>query len=153
MSGKFQQVVKHLSKFSNVWVVAVMLLLVLIVFRKFFFFGLVPIPYNILVGWFFPYQVGGWQGYVPGIPFKGGLFAADVFRQMIPWKQLSLELIKSGQLPLWNPYNFSGEPLLANIQATIFYPLSVIFLLPIDFNLAWSWYIILSPILSGFFNL
>lgn len=124
-------------------------LVILIAFRKFFVDGLLPIPYNILVGWYFPYHLGGWEGYMPGIPFKGGLFAADVFRQMIPWKSLSLELINSGQLPLWNPYSFSGEPLLANIQTTVFYPLSLLFFLPINFDYAWSLYIILSVIFGS----
>lgn len=119
-----------------------------IIFRKFFFQGLLPIPYNILVGWYFPYNLGDWVGYTPGIPYKGGLFAADVFRQMIPWKRLSLELIGQGQLPLWNPHNFSGEPLLANIQVTVFYPLTLLFLVIPNFDVAWSWYIIASPLIA-----
>lgn len=125
----------------------VFVFLTFLVFHKFFLFGLLPIPYNILVGWYFPYNLGGWERFTPGIIFKGGLFAADVFRQMIPWKTLSLELIASGQLPLWNPYNFSGEPLLANPQLFIFHPLSLLyFFLP--FNLAWSTTLILQVFLG-----
>lgn len=127
------------------------IILIAIVFRKFFLHGLLPIPYNILVGWYFPYNLGGWDAYTPGIFFKGGLFAADVFRQMIPWKQLSLELVRQGQLPLWNPHNFSGEPLLANPQITLFYPLTPLFLLFSNFDIAWSWYIIASPLLGLIF--
>ncbi len=127
------------------------LILTVLVFRKFFFQGLLPIPYNILVNWYFPYNTGGWELSGTPIPYKGGLFAADVFRQMIPWKQLALELIKQGQLPLWNPHNFSGEPLLANIQATIFYPLTILFFF-LNFDTAWSYYIILSPLLAALFT-
>jgi len=133
--------------------IALIVALTFIVFRQFFLNGLLPIPYNILVGWYFPYNIGGWSGYYPGIVFKGGLFAADVFRQMIPWKLLSLDLIRSGQLPLWNPYNFSGEPLLANIQTTIFSPFSLLFLATPNFDIAWSWYIILCPFLGTVFML
>lgn len=98
--------------------------------------------------WYYPYKLGGWEGFTQIIPHKGGLFAGDVFRQMIPWKELSLDLIRQGQLPLWNPYAFSGEPLLANIQATILHPLSLLFFLIPDFDLAWSWYIIAAPIIA-----
>lgn len=136
---------------KSLFVILFLISFVIIVFRKYFFQGLLPVPFNMLAGWYFPYNLGGWEGYFPGITFKGGLHAADVFRQMIPWKQLSIELIKSGELPLWNPYNFSGEPLLANIQATTFYPLTLLFL-ALNFNKAWSIYIILSPLLASIFT-
>lgn len=134
------------------WLSLVFLAIVtIILFRKFFLAGLLPIPYDIMVGWYYPYNFGGWQDYSSWIPFKGGLFAADVFRQMIPWKHLVLDQIRSGQLPLWNPYAFSGEPLLANPQAFVFYPLSFIFFLIPNFDLAWSWYIFASPLLTAGF--
>lgn len=39
------------------------------------------------------------------------------------WVAVSRSL-RSGQLPLWNPYLFAGVPLLANSQAGVFYPLN-----------------------------
>ncbi len=138
------------QKLINLWPLGFILLAAFLAFHPIFLKGYLPIPYNILVGWYFPYQLGGWEGYAPGIPFKGGLFAADVFRQIIPWKMLSLDLIKSGQLPLWNPYNFSGEPLFANPQVFTLYPLTLIFFL-FDFHIAWSLYIIASPFLAACF--
>lgn len=138
-------------KKSDLLAIGAILLLVIIVFRHFFLGGLLPIPYNILVGWYFPYTLAGWADFDPIIPFKGGLFAADVFRQMIPWKELSLNIIRNGQLPLWNPYNFSGEPLLANLQTFTFYPLSILFFTLNNFHTAWSVYILSSPILGSIF--
>ena len=38
------------------------------------------------------------------------------------------EVLRHGDLPLWNPYLFSGFPLLADIEAGAFYPPNVLFL-------------------------
>lgn len=42
--------------------------------------------------------------------------------QFIPWRYLAFEGLKQGFLPLWNPYNGMGAPLLANYQLAFFYP-------------------------------
>jgi hypothetical protein len=39
------------------------------------------------------------------------------------------EVLRAGELPLWNPYLNSGTPLLGNVIATIFYPVQWLFLL------------------------
>lgn len=119
----------------------------LVIFRPFFFKGLYPIPYNNLVLLHFPYSAGGWNQ-PDHYSYRGGFFASDVYRQLIPWKKLALEQLKKGQLPLWNPYNFSGEPLAGNIQTTLLYPLGVIFFF-LKFDVAWSLYIISTPIIAA----
>ncbi|HQK46935.1 MAG TPA: hypothetical protein PLP52_08300, partial [Syntrophorhabdaceae bacterium] len=40
----------------------------------------------------------------------------DLAGFFIPPKYLWVSLVKSFQLPLWNPYNYSGIPLLATLQ-------------------------------------
>ena len=40
-----------------------------------------------------------------------------------PWDQYISEMLKSGIIPLWNPYQGFGAPLLANFQSAFFYPL------------------------------
>ncbi len=120
-----------------------------VLFYKVIVNGLWPIPADSLVSYFFPWNTGGWGGWYEGITHKG-LIGFDVFRHYIPWKSLGAELIKSGQLPLWNPYNFSGNPLMANFQSSFFYPFSVIFyFLPIFPS--WIIFIFLQPVL-GFFG-
>lgn len=42
--------------------------------------------------------------------------------QFIPWRVLGLEQINQGVVPLWNPANGLGAPLLANYQTAYFYP-------------------------------
>ena len=48
--------------------------------------------------------------------------AGDLVYDFYPWKHFLVSEIKDGRLPLWNPYSFSGEPFLHNLQTTIFYP-------------------------------
>lgn len=36
--------------------------------------------------------------------------------------------IRSGELPLWTPYIFNGFPIIAAVQAQVFYPLNLLFL-------------------------
>lgn len=124
-------------------------LFVVVFFRKSFFQGLIPIPFDLLVSWFFPYNSGGWWG--AWTIHKGGNFASDAIRQTYPWKQLAIDLIKQGKFPLWNPYAFSGTPLLANFQSAIFYPLNAFFFLIDNFPYAWALYIISTLILSSVF--
>ncbi len=42
------------------------------------------------------------------------------------WEQVNAALA-AGRLPLWNPYLFAGAPFLANLQASVFYPLRWLF--------------------------
>ncbi|HEM61088.1 MAG TPA: hypothetical protein ENO24_02260, partial [Chloroflexi bacterium] len=49
----------------------------------------------------------------------------DVFTYFYPYRAFVAEFIRSGSLPLWNPYLFMGVPLLANIQTAVLYPLNL----------------------------
>jgi len=63
-----------------------------------------------------------------------GLIASDQAAQFYPWRVLVRNLLKQGTLPLWNPYNYSGYPLLANAQSSVFYPINLLAdLLPIRY--------------------
>jgi hypothetical protein len=39
---------------------------------------------------------------------------------------IAASLRESGQLPLWNPYHYMGEPFFANVQAAMFYPFTLL---------------------------
>lgn len=121
-----------IKKYSSILVV---LCVAILFFYKFFFFGLIPFPGDLLVGNYEPYK-----SEIPGIPHKGQ--GADVIRELYPWKYFTIEQIKKGELPLWNPYVFSGNPHLSNLQSGAFYPLNILFFL-LPFIPAWSIYIIL----------
>ncbi len=116
------------------------------IFYKVFLFHLVPFPGDLLVSFFFPYNSGGWEGFNPFVSHKE-FISADVIRQIFPWRVLAIESFKNFQFPLWNPYEFSGSPLLANFQSAVFYPANILFLI-LNKNLAWFTYIFLQPILA-----
>lgn len=133
-------------------IIIVFILLVFIAFIFFYkvFLGLVPFPGDLLAGEYKPWQAYSYLGYNPGaIPNKAQYF--DVIRQIYPWKTLAIDVIKNGELPFWNPYNFSGSPLFANIQSAILYPLSLLYFV---FPQVWSWSIlvVLQTLLAGFFT-
>ncbi len=52
----------------------------------------------------------------------------DFMFYFAPYWDYVNEILRSGQLPLWNPYIFAGAPLQANPQAQIFYPLRWLFI-------------------------
>lgn len=47
-----------------------------------------------------------------------------------PLKLYTMDRIRAGEIPLWNPLSGTGEPWLANLQSGVFYPPSFLFLLP-----------------------
>src|SRR5215216_2838296 len=52
--------------------------------------------------------------------------------QFYPWREYAFDLLRAGQLPLWNPFNGAGAPLFANYQSSLLYPLSWVgFFLPL----------------------
>ena len=56
-------------------------------------------------------------------------FFMDTITQFYPVRMLVADEIRSFHLPLWNPYIYSGVPLLANPQWATFYPLNILFYL------------------------
>jgi hypothetical protein len=59
------------------------------------------------------------------------LSGGDAFTYFYPYRAYAAEAIRSGSIPLWNPYLFLGVPFLANPQAAVFYPLNL--------ALCWLW--------------
>src|SRR5438128_2442726 len=120
---------KLINVFSKPWIIACVFFLVLsgALFWKLYARGLLPFPGDLLVSYYFPWNSGGFLGFDRWTTHKD-VIAMDVVRQMYPWKTLAFDLVKNGQFPLWNPYNFSGTPLLANLQSSIFFPGSLLFL-------------------------
>jgi len=127
-----------------------LLAIVSLFFYQTIFFGKVPFPGDIVVSDFQPWRSTSYLGYNAGsIPNKAQY--PDTIRQMYPWKTLAIESLKRKELPLWNPYNFSGSPLLANFQSAALYPLNFIYLLLPQID-AWTILVILQPLLSIIFT-
>ena len=44
----------------------------------------------------------------------------DPWDQIEPWLIFSRDTLRTGQIPLWNPYNANGVPHMANYQSAVF---------------------------------
>ena len=105
----------------------------------------VPYASNYQVNFFSP-----WSTYsqLAG-PVKNNAMP-DVIGQIYPWKHFTIETLKTGQIPFWNPYSLSGSPHLANYQSAVLSPFNFIFLI-LPFIDAWSILVLLQPLLAGIF--
>jgi hypothetical protein len=57
----------------------------------------------------------------------------DFLYYFMPFRELAASAVQSGEVPLWNPYLFCGNPLMANMQSAVFYPLNIFYyLMPFD---------------------
>lgn len=124
-------------------------LTVLFFFHPFYINGKLPLPSDTIIGLYHPFRDYYAKDYPNGIPYKNSLIT-DPVRQQFPWRNYASILEENHTLPLWNPYSFSGTPLLANFQSAVFYPFNILLLLP-DFQLWWSIMILLQPLLAGIF--
>lgn len=94
---------------------------------------------------------------LPAIYFAGALFLdcilsfRDLSRYFYPIRFFTVSSIKSGVLPLWNPYIYCGMPNLAAQQSCVFYPPSIIYyMFPFDF--AFNFFLIFHVFLAGLFT-
>lgn len=122
---------------------------VVVFFKPYFANGKLPIPADTIIGLYHPFRDLYANDYPNGIPYKNFLIT-DPVRQQYPWRLLSIETIKDGSLPFWNPYSMAGTPLLANFQTAAFYPLNILFFI-LPFSVSWSVLVMLQPLLAGLF--
>ncbi len=70
-----------------------------------------------------------WRIITPNLANRGSFPEGDFADQFYAFGVYEAKRLFSGQLPLWNPYTFSGHPFLADVQSAIFYPISLATLL------------------------
>lgn len=117
-------------------------------FRKYIFQHQVPFPANLLVSYYQPWKSYPYPEYPNGPPNKPMGF--DNLRIHYPLRMLSTTQIQQGIAPLWNPYNFSGNTLLATYQSAIFHPMTWLYLIIPGID-AWSVIVLLQPFLGLLF--
>lgn len=126
---------------SRLLPIVLLILFNILLYYKFFLFGKIPFPGDLMISsyapWFDNYK----------IPVQNPLIS-DIFSQLMPWKYLAIESFKKGQWPLWNPYSFTGTPLLANYQSSSLNPFNILLLLPGFYG--WGLYIFLQTLLASF---
>ncbi|MBI5619622.1 YfhO family protein, partial [Candidatus Gottesmanbacteria bacterium] len=125
------------------WAILIIIAAWFIFSSPYFLKGLIPFPSKYLVTFFAPWSAEY------GMPLKNNAMP-DVITQIYPWKRLTIDTWKTGHVPLWNPYSFSGTIHAANYQTAVFSPFNLLFLLlpMID---AWSVLVLLQPLLAGLF--
>lgn len=125
--------------------VILLTLLIIGLYWQFFLQGKIPVPADTLVGAYYPWLDYKW-GYTVGVPIKNAPIS-DIFSQIFLWKYLGVDMLKSGDWPLWNPYSLSGTPLLANYQSSPFFPFNIFLLLP-SYK-GWGIFIFLQTLLAA----
>lgn len=82
------------------------------------------------------------------VPHNGLL--SDLVLQNYLWKRFTLDSLQQGELPLWNPYLFAGNPFWAGGQHAMLYPFAALYaLLPLP--LAYGWFTVSQFFLAGLF--
>jgi len=108
--------------------------------------GRVLLPTDVL------YTFEPWQSFASqlGVTIPHNHLIGDMVIQNLSWKGFARETVWSRDVPLWNPYLFSGVPFLAAGQYQVLYPLGVFFyLLPVPW--AYAPYTWLHLALAGLF--
>lgn len=132
--------------FKRFWAVGFIFVIWFIFASPYFLQGKVPYSSTYQVNFFAP-----WSHYEKFWgPVKNNAMP-DVHTQIYPWKKFTIDTFKNREIPLWNPYNFSGNPHLANFQSAVFSPFNILFFI-LPFVDAWSILILLQPLLAALFT-
>jgi hypothetical protein len=70
------------------------------------------------------------------------LYMRDLTRYYYPTKQVLREIVQNGEFPYWNRNFSGGQPIAANPEHEVFYPLTWLILLP-SYNLGYSLHVLL----------
>lgn len=85
-----------------------------------------------------------------GAPTPHNHLLSDLVLQNFQWKAFAKSQLAQGEVPLWNPHQFSGIPFLAAGQHSALYPLSAIYYV-LELPVAYGWYTVINLWLAGVF--
>jgi hypothetical protein len=115
--GRIRQVRVHPDLLAS----AILLASTLLFFAPYLFGNDSMLPYNLM------HRIAPWS--VLEQTTVETNMPSDAIILHMPWRTLYREALLRGEMPFWNPYNFSGIPFLANLQSTVLYPANLFFLL------------------------
>lgn len=101
---------------------------------------MIPFPGDLLVGAYYPWLENKF-GYAVGVPVKNSLIS-DIFSQFFIWKDFIAKSFANFQWPLWNPFMYSGQPLMANFNSGPLNPINILLQILGSVN-GWAWLVIL----------
>ncbi len=122
-----------------------MLVILAIAFPYVFLYGHMISPFYVLLD-FLP-----WKLYASNqnFPHCQALVTWEFLGQFTGWSAVMKRALADGEWPLWNPFMFTGLPLMANYQSAIFYPPRLLHAL-LDIHTANTLYVLLKIWLCGF---
>lgn len=95
----------------------VLVAILVVLFPDVFLRGEVALPGGLL------YEDVPWSHYVDDdVEIPPNRLTFDALNAFAKWYLLVRESLERGEWPLWNPYEFTGLPLMANLQSAVFYP-------------------------------
>lgn len=124
-------------------------LCLLFLYREAIFQEKIVFHSNFLAQFYSPWSTQKFEGWERGIPHKP--IGIDQIRFFYPGRSFTNRSIEKGDIPLWNPYIFSGNPHVANFQSAVFYPLNILYLFLPQLT-AWSILVFIQPLLAAFFT-
>ena len=125
------------------WLMAASLFSVLVAINYFpVFLGKIPLPGHLVT------QFPAWGVLHPDVPPVADI--GDLIDYFYPFNAFSARQIRSGTIPLWNPYVMSGIPFQAEPQTAMFYPPHVLYYV-FSTPTAWSLALIVRMLLAAMF--
>lgn len=107
--------------------------------------GKIPFPRDIVIH--FP----AWSGMARFEAPQHYADIGDLVTSFYPFRAFAARSVRSGTLPLWNPYFQSGVPFQADSQSSLFYPPNFLYyVLPLP--VAWTVCLFLRMFLAGLFT-
>lgn len=120
-----------------------LLALLVVAFPGVFLRGEIMLPGDIL------FESPPWSHYAPpDWEHAQNRLASDLLTAFLPYHYVTKQALKHGEWPLWNPFQLTGLPLLANCQSAVFHPPRLLFDF-LDLYLATTVYILLKLWLMG----
>lgn len=117
-----------------------------VLFWQVFIQNKIPFNANLLASFYNPWAQEKFIGWQQGIPNKPT--AKDDLWIFYPQRTFTTNVLKKWEIPLWNPYSFSGNYHLGLSETAVFYPLNVLFLFFYQIDV-WTFLIIIQPIIAG----
>jgi len=97
------------------------------------------------------YQFEPWSSIAPEGFLPSNELLLDQSTGFLPWLDFQAEQVARGELPLWNPYNYCGEPLVGTYQSAVYWPLNWIYYVWPSWH-AHAWIAFSRLWLAGFFT-
>lgn len=97
------------------------------------------------------YQFAPWSKLAAGGFRPSNELLLDQSTGFLPWLHFQAESVAAGELPLWNPYNYCGEPLVGTYQSAFYWPLNWIYYAWPSWH-AHAWIALVRLWLAGFFT-